>query len=426
MAWVDFFRMFRLAFVLFTVAITCGNAATLPPIPAFRRSRVVRPIRSGSVWRTLNKAWSFPPPDTPSDEERLTWTGLRPSRRWRRSFTPSSKWRANEGERRRQAEALAQSANHALDLIRKARHARRAASDAVSDPDRLRDHKRLPSGLRRLSVRHQVVERHTSGRSELAPICFIPALWCEIPSGPCRTRLGWLARSREPVPTMPLAIADVDALKGYNLRRRPAPASVPNLRHDGASRGQLAVAELGPHPSIDSCASEAGLAVCAQFSRLGSDLPRLLPTQRILPDRNGIAPPRANLQPEYGSGDCLAAALGNGLALVQRAAPRVAVYDLETGPPRRSGSFRSQGTARRPLVPTRSCWASDASCTRPASACRASSRHPGSGWWSSRVSFVCGRPTNARVPSHARHTSTAHAANGSRHGSGPAGPSPRW
>ena len=38
------------------------------------------------------------------------------------------------------AEAIAESATHALDLIRKARDARRAAAaDAASDPDRLRD-----------------------------------------------------------------------------------------------------------------------------------------------------------------------------------------------------------------------------------------------------------------------------------------------
>jgi len=37
------------------------------------------------------------------------------------------------------AEALAESATHALDLIRKARDARRAAAVAASDPSRLRD-----------------------------------------------------------------------------------------------------------------------------------------------------------------------------------------------------------------------------------------------------------------------------------------------
>ncbi len=36
-------------------------------------------------------------------------------------------------------EAIAESATHALDLIRKARDARRAAADAAFDPDRLRD-----------------------------------------------------------------------------------------------------------------------------------------------------------------------------------------------------------------------------------------------------------------------------------------------
>lgn len=37
------------------------------------------------------------------------------------------------------AEAIAESAAHALDLIRKARDARRAATDAAADPGRLRD-----------------------------------------------------------------------------------------------------------------------------------------------------------------------------------------------------------------------------------------------------------------------------------------------
>jgi hypothetical protein len=37
------------------------------------------------------------------------------------------------------AEAIAESATHALDLIRKARDARRAAADTASDPARLRD-----------------------------------------------------------------------------------------------------------------------------------------------------------------------------------------------------------------------------------------------------------------------------------------------
>jgi len=37
------------------------------------------------------------------------------------------------------AEAIAESATHALDLIRKARDARRAAADAASDSARLRD-----------------------------------------------------------------------------------------------------------------------------------------------------------------------------------------------------------------------------------------------------------------------------------------------
>lgn len=37
------------------------------------------------------------------------------------------------------AEAIAESATHALDVIRKARDARRAAADATADPGRLRD-----------------------------------------------------------------------------------------------------------------------------------------------------------------------------------------------------------------------------------------------------------------------------------------------
>lgn len=37
------------------------------------------------------------------------------------------------------AEALAEAATNALDLIRKARDARRAAADAAADPSRLRD-----------------------------------------------------------------------------------------------------------------------------------------------------------------------------------------------------------------------------------------------------------------------------------------------
>jgi hypothetical protein len=37
------------------------------------------------------------------------------------------------------AEAVAESANHVLDLIRKARDARRAAADGTADPTRLRD-----------------------------------------------------------------------------------------------------------------------------------------------------------------------------------------------------------------------------------------------------------------------------------------------
>ena len=37
------------------------------------------------------------------------------------------------------AEAIAEASTHALDLIAKARNARRAAADATSDPSRLRD-----------------------------------------------------------------------------------------------------------------------------------------------------------------------------------------------------------------------------------------------------------------------------------------------
>jgi hypothetical protein len=37
------------------------------------------------------------------------------------------------------AEAIAEASTHALDLIRKARDARRAAADAAADPARLRD-----------------------------------------------------------------------------------------------------------------------------------------------------------------------------------------------------------------------------------------------------------------------------------------------
>jgi len=37
------------------------------------------------------------------------------------------------------AEAIAEASTHALDLIRKAHNARRAAADAASEPSRLRD-----------------------------------------------------------------------------------------------------------------------------------------------------------------------------------------------------------------------------------------------------------------------------------------------
>jgi hypothetical protein len=47
--------------------------------------------------------------------------------------------RQRQAEGAGRAEAVAESATHALDLIRKARDARRAASDAARDPARLRD-----------------------------------------------------------------------------------------------------------------------------------------------------------------------------------------------------------------------------------------------------------------------------------------------
>lgn len=47
--------------------------------------------------------------------------------------------REGQAEGAGRAEALAESATHALDLIRKARDARRAAADAAVDPGRLRD-----------------------------------------------------------------------------------------------------------------------------------------------------------------------------------------------------------------------------------------------------------------------------------------------
>lgn len=47
--------------------------------------------------------------------------------------------RDRQAEGAGRAEALAESATHALDIIRKARDARRAAADAADDPNRLRD-----------------------------------------------------------------------------------------------------------------------------------------------------------------------------------------------------------------------------------------------------------------------------------------------
>jgi hypothetical protein len=47
--------------------------------------------------------------------------------------------RERQAEGAGRAEAIAESATHALDLIRKARDARRAAADTASDPARLRD-----------------------------------------------------------------------------------------------------------------------------------------------------------------------------------------------------------------------------------------------------------------------------------------------
>lgn len=47
--------------------------------------------------------------------------------------------RERQAEGAGRAEALAESATHALDLIRKALDARRAAADSAADPSRLRD-----------------------------------------------------------------------------------------------------------------------------------------------------------------------------------------------------------------------------------------------------------------------------------------------
>lgn len=47
--------------------------------------------------------------------------------------------RERQAEGAGRAEAIAESATHALDLIRKARDARRAAANAAADPSRLRD-----------------------------------------------------------------------------------------------------------------------------------------------------------------------------------------------------------------------------------------------------------------------------------------------
>jgi hypothetical protein len=47
--------------------------------------------------------------------------------------------RERQAEGAGRAEAIAESATHALDLIRKARDARRTAADAAADPGRLRD-----------------------------------------------------------------------------------------------------------------------------------------------------------------------------------------------------------------------------------------------------------------------------------------------
>jgi hypothetical protein len=47
--------------------------------------------------------------------------------------------RQRQAEGAGRAEAIAESATHALDLIRNARDARRAASDIVTDPERLHD-----------------------------------------------------------------------------------------------------------------------------------------------------------------------------------------------------------------------------------------------------------------------------------------------
>jgi hypothetical protein len=47
--------------------------------------------------------------------------------------------RERQAEGAGRAEALTESATHALDLIRKARDARRAVADTAADPGRLRD-----------------------------------------------------------------------------------------------------------------------------------------------------------------------------------------------------------------------------------------------------------------------------------------------
>jgi hypothetical protein len=47
--------------------------------------------------------------------------------------------RERQAEGAGRAEALAEAANHALDLIRKARDARSVAADAAADPARLRN-----------------------------------------------------------------------------------------------------------------------------------------------------------------------------------------------------------------------------------------------------------------------------------------------
>jgi hypothetical protein len=68
----------------------------------------------------------------------MTWlTALAALARIVLAILEMSRERQAEGAGR--AEAIAESATHALDLIRMARDARRAAADTAADPGRLRD-----------------------------------------------------------------------------------------------------------------------------------------------------------------------------------------------------------------------------------------------------------------------------------------------